>query len=91
MSYKISFSDNAFEQLEKMKRGDKNSYNKCFELILAVMTNPRYGIAKPEQLKHQEMEIWSRRVNEKDRMIYTIYEDMEYVFVNSFLGHYDDH
>ncbi len=90
MSYRISFTDAAFEQLEKMKRGDKNSYHKCFELVLAVMAEPRSGIAKPERLKHQDSEVWSRRVNDRYRMIYTIFEEDEYVLVNSFVGHYND-
>ena len=90
MSYKISFTDSAFEQLEKMKRGDKNSYHKCFELVLAVMAEPRFGVGKPEQLKHQNEETWSRRINDKDRMIYSIFEEDEHVLVYSFVGHYGD-
>ena len=55
------------------------------------MSEPRAGIGKPEQLRHYEEEVWSRRINEKDRIIYAIFEEDEFVLIQSVLGHYDDH
>ena len=89
--YKLDFTKEAAAQLEKLKRGDKNGHSKCFELIIAIMSEPRAGIGKPEQLRHHEEEVWSRRINEKDRIIYAIFEEDEFVLIQSVLGRYDDH
>ena len=91
MSYQLEVTEKAFSQLEKLKRSDKNSYSKCFELILNILIEPRSGIGKPERLRYQEEEIWSRRLNEKDRIVYILFEDIELVVIDSVLGHYDDH
>ncbi len=53
------------------------------------MTDPRQGIGKPERLKYFEKEVYSRRVNHKDRLIYTIYEDIKEIDISSFRGHYE--
>ena len=91
MRYKLDFTKEAVSQLEKLKRSDKNSYSKCFELIIAIITEPREGIGKPEQLRHYEEEVWSFRINEKDRIMYAIFEEDEFVLIQSILGHYADH
>ena len=44
----------------------------------------------PERLKHYEGEVWSRRINKKDRLIYEIFDSEVVVFVVSALGHYND-
>ena len=79
MSYKLEITEKTFAQLGKLKRDDKNSYSKCFELILAILIEPRSGIGKPERLRYQDEEIWSRRLNDKDRIVYIIFEDEELV------------
>ena len=53
------------------------------------MDTPRAGTGKPERLKYFEKEVFSRRINQKDRMIYTIYEQIEEVDISSCRGHYD--
>ncbi len=56
------------------RKNDRTSYLKSFVLVRVLMKTPRSGIGKPERLKYFEKEVYSRRVNHKDRMIYTIYE-----------------
>ena len=58
-------------------------------LVRATSENPQEGIGKPERLKHFDEEVWSRRVNKVDRMIYTVYENEKEVDVSSFKGHYE--
>ena len=53
------------------------------------MIKPREGTGKPERLKYFEKEVYSRRVNHKDRLIYTVYEDLKEIDITSFRGHYD--
>lgn len=68
--YKILILQNAEKDLKWFKKNDKTSYLKCFDLVRESIIDPRNGIGKPERLKYFEKEVFSRRVNHKDRMIY---------------------
>jgi toxin YoeB len=55
-----------------------------------LQENPRYGTGQPERLKYfGEQEVWSRRPNKKDRMVYSVYEEKQEVDVHYCRGHYD--
>jgi Txe/YoeB family toxin of toxin-antitoxin system len=34
-----------------------------------------YGIGKPEHLKHFGGNVWLRRINDADRLVYEVFED----------------
>ena len=53
---------------------DRKSGKKLNELLKDVLRNPTGGIGHPEQLKGEE-QLWSRRINEKDRLVYEVHED----------------
>lgn len=87
--YKVKILEKAQADLDWFRRNDRTSYIKCFDLVREIIVHPREGTGKPERLKYFEKEVYSRRVNQKDRVIYTIYEEMEEIDVTSFRGHYD--
>lgn len=88
--YKILILKKAEEDLTDFRKGDKPSYIKCFDLLRSISIDPRGGIGKPERLKHYEdREVYSRRVNKKDRMRYEIFEEEQLVEISSCKGHYD--
>ena len=89
MTYKIRILENVQEDLEWFRRNDTTSSIKCFDLVREVMKDPRSGTDKPERLRYFEKEAYSRRVNHKDRLIYTIYEVLNEVDISSFRGHDD--
>lgn len=89
MTYKISILANAEDDLAWFRKNDKNNYVKCFDLVRAIVEEPREGIGKPEILKYIEGEAYSRRVNHEHRMIYTIYEKDKEIDISSFKGHYE--
>lgn len=89
MIYKILILNKANDDLTWFRKSDKQSYLKCFDIVRDIMVNPRTGIAKPERLKYFEEEVWSRRVNDVDRLIYTIYETDAEIEISSFKGHYE--
>ena len=62
---------------------------KCVDLVRFIVDEPREGIGKPERLKHFEGEVFSRRVSQEHRMIYTIYEKDKEIDISSFKGHYE--
>lgn len=89
MTYKIRILENAQDDLDWLRRNDKTSYIKCFDLVRELMSDPRSGTGKPERLRYFEKEVYSRRVNHKDRLIYTIYESLREIDISSFRGHYE--
>ncbi len=89
MTYKINILENANNDLNHLRRNDKNSYIKVFDFIRELIVSPRVGKGKPERLKYFEKEVYSRRVNQKDRLVYTIYEYEKEIDISSCLGHYE--
>lgn len=88
MTYKIKILPLPEEDLSYFRKCDRNSYMKCFDLIREIGISPKAGIGKPERLKYFEKEVYSRRVNLEDRIIYTIYENLKEIDISSCRGHY---
>ncbi len=89
--YIVELSSKAKKEIRKIYQSGNINNNKKLEIIFKELAeNPRIGIGNPEQLKYQKSEIWSRRINKKDRIIYQISEDIILVLVIQLLGHYDD-
>ena len=87
----LEFLPKAKEDLALIKRsGDKSALNKVVKLLEELKNDPRTGTGKAERLKHYEEEVWSRRINDKHRLVYQIFEDKIQVLVLSAYGHYDD-
>jgi toxin YoeB len=62
---------------------------KIEKLILAVRDCPRLGVGKPEKLNgFESRNVWSRRITEKDRIIYEIDEGNSMVTLLHCGGHY---
>lgn len=72
------------------KAGNKATIKKIDQIYLELQTHPTTGTGKPEQLKHKFTGFWARRINQKDRLIYKIDENIVTVFIISALGHYGD-
>jgi len=87
--YKVAILKKAQSDLDWFRKSDKSSYIKCFDLVRELMSKPREGRGKPERLRYFEKEVYSRRVNHKDRLIYTIYEEFKEIDITSFRGHYE--
>ena len=87
--YKINILKKAQKDLDWFRRNDKNSYIKSFDLVRELMSKPRKATERPERLKFFEKEVYSRRVNHKDRLVYTIYEEFKEIDITSFRGHYE--
>lgn len=87
--YKINILVQANEDLNDLRRNDKSAYIKVFDFVREMMIDPRNGTGKPERLKYFDKEVYSRRVNHKDRLIYTIYESDKTIDISSVRGHYE--
>ncbi len=87
--YKVTFSKEALEELLKIRKSMPQAYKKFEKIIGELEQHPYSGTGKPEPLRGLP-QIWSRRIDKKNRLRYTVDEDIVTVFVISTLGHYDD-
>ena len=71
----IYFDRKAFEQFNEWSRFDKKIHDRIIELIDAAVRDPFGGIGKPEPLKHELKGCWSRRITEKDRLVYKVFDE----------------
>lgn len=72
------------------KSGDKVAERKIKDILEELKVHPETGIGQPERLRHNLQGFWSRRINKKDRLIYSINQQTVVVQVVSALGHYHD-
>ncbi|MEM7548387.1 MAG: Txe/YoeB family addiction module toxin [Bacteroidota bacterium] len=91
MSYVLEFSDIALDDIEKHKKiGDQSILKKLQRLLNELREHPKTGTGQPEQLKHDLAGLYSRRINRKHRLVYSIEEELVVVYVVSARGHYGD-
>jgi len=72
------------------KSGNNGIIKKIEKILLQLSETPYEGEGRPEQLKHDFSGYWSRRISQKDRMVYRVEETVVTVFVVSAMGHYKD-
>lgn len=91
MSYTIEFSKTAQKDIEKHKRyGDKATLRKIEKLLKELLEHPTKGTGQPEMLKHDLAGLYSRRINKKHRLVYSINDQIVTVHVLSTWSHYGD-
>ncbi len=72
---RIDLRPQAREDIEYYKRHSAKNLSRVKELIASILETPFQGIGKPEPLKYDLSGYWSRRVNQRDRLVYRIDED----------------
>jgi len=88
--YDIIFSPRAKVDIAKLKRDEPNAYKKVVKLVNELMDHPCTGTGKPEQLTGDRAGQWSRRITQKHRLIYEIFDTEVHVDVISAYGHYEN-
>jgi toxin YoeB len=84
----IQFSERGMDEYISWQNEDRKTLKKINQLLKDISRNPFDGRGKPEPLKGDFGGYWSRRINEKDRLIYQFQYSVIYVF--SLKGHYGD-
>lgn len=73
-----------------MRERDKKFHNALCKLFKEMLrSDPSTGLGKSEKLKHNLTGLWSKRISQKDRIIYKF--DDEYIYIFAIGGHYDQH
>ena len=89
--YTIEISKEALADLLKIKKsGKKADISKIEKIFLELATHTTIGIGKPEKLKYKDINVWSRQINKKDRLLHEIIDHDVVVIIISALGHYND-
>ncbi len=91
MSYILEFSKIALKDIKKhRKSGDKPTLIKIEKLLNELKEHPTTGTGQPEMLKYNLQGLYSRRINKKHRLVYSIKEEIVTVYVVSAHSHYGD-
>lgn len=89
--FRIEVEDLAKLHLSKhLKSGNRSSIKRIEKILQELSETPFEGTGNPEPLKYQLTGFWSRKINQKDRLIYKVELDIVTVFVISAVGHYSD-
>ena len=84
----ILFTPEAFEDYRYWQGEDKKTLKRINALIDDILRNGNEGIGKPELLKNNFDELYSRRIDDKNRLIYRIEKDI--VIIIACRTHYKD-
>ncbi|MCD9854773.1 Txe/YoeB family addiction module toxin [Epilithonimonas sp. JDS] len=89
--FRLKIEELAENHIKKIyKSGNQGNIKKIEKILLELSETPYSGTGQPEQLKHQLTGYWSRKINQKDRIVYRVDEDKVIVFIISAIGHYED-
>ena len=89
--YSLEISSKARKELQvHFRSGNKSVIRKIEQIFLELSNTPYEGTGNPEALKYHLTGYWSRRINNRDRVIYKVFDDRVVVLVVSAIGHYGD-
>jgi toxin YoeB len=71
-----TFSDAAWEDYLYWQSQDKKTLKKINALLRDIDRDPFGGIGKPEALKEDLSGYWSRRIDDKNRLVYKVENGM---------------
>jgi len=84
----LVFEGNTWGAYEQLRLKDKKLHKIICRLLKEMLReDPSTGTGKLEQLKHNLSGLWSRRISQKDRVIYKY--DKNYIYIFAIGGHYD--
>lgn len=86
----LVFEGKTWEAYEDLRSKDKKLHKALCKLLKEMLRDdPSKGMGKPEQLRHSLADFWSKRISQKDRLIYKFNDNSIYIFAIG--GHYDEH
>lgn len=83
----LVFEGHTWSVYEDIRQRDKRLHKSLCKILKQLLRDdPSTGIGKPEPLKHNLSGLWSRRISQKDRLIYKF--DQKYIYIFAIGGHY---
>ncbi|GJJ04549.1 hypothetical protein RugamoR64_50870 [Duganella rhizosphaerae] len=71
----VKFTDEAWNSYIYWQTQDRKTLKRVNDLIKDAQRDPFSGIGKPEALRHSLSGLWSRRIDETNRLIYEATEE----------------
>jgi toxin YoeB len=68
----IIFTEEGWEDFEYWMDNDEEAERKARALLKDITRTPFHGLGKPEALKHNLKDFWSRRITGEHRLVYQI-------------------
>lgn len=84
---RVQWDFDAWNDYLYLQQHDKQILKRINQLIKDISRSPFEGVGKPEPLKGNLSGLWSRRIDEKHRLVYLVEENAVLIF--SCKGHYD--
>lgn len=87
----LVFEGGTWAAYEILRERDRKLHKALCKLLKEMLgsEDPSIGLGKPEALKHNLAGLWSRRISQKDRLIYKFNDKSIFIFAIG--GHYDQH
>ncbi len=85
---KIVFSEQAFEEYLYWQVQDRKVLKRINLLLKDISRDPFSGLGKPEGLKENLSGLWSRRIDDRHRLVYRVVDDK--IEVYQCRGHYEN-
>ena len=85
---KIVFSEQAFEEYLYWQVQDRKVLKRINLLLKDISHDPFSGLGKPEGLKENLSGLWSRRIDDRHRLVYRVVDDK--IEVYQCKGHYEN-
>jgi len=71
------FADEAWEDYLYWQKQDKRMVERINKLLRETQREPFADVGKPEPLNHALAGCWSRRINDEQRMVYSVDDDSQ--------------
>lgn len=85
---RLLWEDRAWDDYLYWQAQDKKTLKRINALIKDIQRDVFEGVGKPEPLKGNLSGLWSRRIDDTNRITY--YEQGGIIYIVSCRGHYDD-
>lgn len=72
---RIIFTENAWADYTFWKSENRKLSKRIDTLLKDICREPFSGLGKPEPLRYDLSGLWSRRIDDEHRLIYTVEED----------------
>lgn len=86
MSRRLAWTDEAWSDYIYWQSQDKKTLKRINRLITDAKRDPFHGMGKPEPLRENLSGFWSRRIDETNRLVYTV--DDNYLTIIACRYHY---
>jgi toxin YoeB len=72
----VAFDPNGWEDYVYWQTQDRKTLKRVNQLIIDALRDPFAGIGKPEPLRHVLSGAWSRRIDDSNRLVYYVTDDL---------------